>query len=187
MRIFMTLGALSLLSIAQFSAPQALLAKKNHDRSTSSSSSSSNCGAFDAAYTQGDQSGFVVGVPTPISFATNQPGSPKNIVHPVSSDTTQFGIPQSGAYLIGWTLNLSNITAPDQVTIQLFNFTTSTVIGPDPFQIVSTGVEAPDNDSASGQTIIRLCKDTILQLLITDPVGGLVVTNPSFFITRVGD
>lgn len=167
-----------------------------------SSSSASSCSshldvAYDAAFTENlsapQNIDRTTGSINPIIFATNKDGSPHNIVHPVGSDTTKFGIVESGTYLVGWTMTINNTSetaAQDILNVQLFDTTTMTAINPDPFQVVDLSFfTIKDSETISGQTIVFLPARTELQLRLIPQaafgVGSLQVINPTFFIVQI--
>lgn len=127
----------------------------------------------------------------PVRFATNQAGTPINMTHPVSGDDSQFKILESGVYLIGWTLSMKeNAQTITRVSIQLWNTTLGQAIGPDPFQIEELVDGAELFDVVSGQTIVKLSKETILQLrlqatLLDVEPANLLVFNPTLFIMKI--
>lgn len=185
MRLLFVLIFAGLLSFAQATAANKQLPKHHH---SSSSSSSKNDLAFDGAFTQGSlQTISTPGGSIEIEFVSNQPGSPVNISHPFSNDSSKFGIKKTGTYLIGWTLNISTNAIFDLIQVQLFNASTSKVISPNPIQIFSLESSTDSPESVSSQTLLELPSGTILQLIVTSQVGGAVITNPSFFITRIDD
>lgn len=189
----------ALCLVSYMSVDQLRAASKKQDKIAHrhhSSSSSSEKDAFDGAYSQyADLLAQPVppNTPTAVAFVFNQPGTPLRVLHPLSSDNTKFEIKETGSYLIGWTVNLvletQLATQSTDVTIQLFNFTTSSPISPDPFnvlQLFNSGESGPLDaiECVSGQTIVSLPKGTILQLRVTSSNPGLFIYNPTFFIAR---
>src|SRR5438132_634440 len=133
MRILFTLGIVSLIAVANLHASQKVVSKapvkataqkqvtkqtkkQLHSSSSSSSSSDSNF-AYDGAYTQNIDLDFDFTPPAldtfidpatgAVIFDTNQPGSPRHIIHPVNqTDFTRFGIEKCGTYLITWSFTI---------------------------------------------------------------------------------
>lgn len=193
MRFLLTLGLASLLSFAQLQAVHRTPAKKvgklqhHHSSSSSSSSSSSNDDvAFASAFNAATQT--ITGTsPVAVIFPSNQLRTPLHILHPVSGDFTKFQVVKAGTYEIGWTLTLQNavLTTPTQnVTIQLFNATTSQPIPPNPFQVQTLNLA--DFETVSGQTIVFLPANTVIQLRVTPGLAsGVNVSDATLFINRV--
>jgi hypothetical protein len=165
--------------------------KKGHASSCSSSSSddSAALGTFASAYTKheiNEGQSIPNGNPVAIHFTTNQPGTPKNIQHPVNGDDTQFMILEEGAYLIGWTLSLQDFDDRPQVLVQLWNEGFSQAIAPNPFAIEDIRGPQEFFDTTSGQTIAYLSKNSVLQLrLQATNATSLIASNPTFFITKI--
>lgn len=115
--------------------------------------------------------------------------SPEGINHTGST----FQVQNEGVYLIGWTLTsfIPDFVAGGgillNVNIFLHNVTTNTDIPPTPMLTYSQG---PTKEQ-SGQTIVRLPKDDVVQLRVRviavspEPPPNIVISNPTFFITQI--
>lgn len=121
----------------------------------------------------------------PILFPDNN-FPPVGIIHPVAADTSQFQVPETGHYLITWTLTgVSDMD--EEVSIKLFNTTTGNAINPNPF--ATTEVLAGQIFTMSGQTIVRLAGGRVVQLLAdhSNADASVIITLSTFTITEISN
>ncbi len=125
---------------------------------------------------------------TPITFAVNE-FAPIGIVHPVSGNTAQFEVLEAGYYDVSWTFTaITTNEVPIFGTVELFNVTTSTPIGPAPFERFTLNVASFPNPeetkSVSGRKIVFLPANTVLQLQ-ANFINSATVNEPTFNIVQV--
>jgi hypothetical protein len=138
---------------------------------------------YASAFSIGTQDVTSTVSPYAILFNTNQV-PPKGIVHPVAN-TAQFQVLQAGVYLITWTLSLTiNNETEDTAQIILFDVTTNSAINPNPQQ--NQFVDDNDSQSVSGQTIVSLPANEVIELqLAFDAPMLFQITSPTFTITQI--
>jgi hypothetical protein len=141
---------------------------------------------YASAFSTGTQA-VTAASPYAILFNTNQV-PPKGITHPVANNA-QFQVLQAGVYLITWTLSLTidSLTIEDTASISLFDVTTNTAINPNPFE--NQFVDDSDSKSVSGQTIVSLPANEVIELRIAfstgPPATPFQITDPTFTITQI--
>ncbi len=139
---------------------------------------------FAAAFTDGAQFIPVASVFTPVVFSVNR-FSPVGIVHPVGSNTAQFQVLTDGFYSISWDYTAADfLEGPTQfVQTQLFNITTGTAIQPTPFQAFI--LEVDEIKAVSGEVLVFLPANTIIELEVMSDGTSLVLENSSFNIIQI--
>ena len=122
---------------------------------------------------------FVAGLSLPIYFDLDLV-EPFNIKHPYQSDNSQFCVQREGSYLIGWKMNLTH-PGQDVITFNILDMKTET-----PILATTLVVPVSGTIAASTQFVIYLEKGGVIKLTGLSQNGNTALSNPTFFITRIG-
>jgi hypothetical protein len=117
----------------------------------------------------------------PLSFPRDQ-FPPVGITHPVGLNSSSFKVHNSGIYLVGWTMMISNSAVSPVLTTLIVN---GKPLNPSPFQVFE--VTQPDTTlTLSGHTVIPLTAESIFQLGVSNQEGILEVNIPSLYMMQIG-
>lgn len=129
---------------------------------------------------------------TPVLFENDQ-SIPKNMIHPVAGDDTQFQIVYDGVYRIEWSaLFANNILDGDVAQLRLFNVTANSAYLP----LQTVTVPAISNTAqagicVAGSIIVPLTAGTVLSLQYASLNGTipnpLLINSPTITMAKISD
>lgn len=128
---------------------------------------------------------FMLATAAPIQFANSVATGP-GITHPVSGNSSEFQVSQTGIYLVSWTVNIEWDGAPrNLIELNLFNVTTNNVLfaSQQTFDLITVG--ASRFDVMSGQILVPLNANDIIALRIQPSNVMTAITGGLFNIVQI--